>query len=135
MKYVFLIQLLIITIITMFTSANILKNKTYLKNTISKSDKFNYFALLFMNITTCYIVAYFFDSSDILKIFLINLSLVAISCSYIESELFSNKAVNPALYIIISYVNPNIGLISAILLLAQHDILKLLKLFISSLCS
>ena len=36
------------------------KNKTYLKNTISKSDKFNYFALLFMNITTCYIVAYFF---------------------------------------------------------------------------
>ena len=40
MKYVFLIQLLIITIITMFTSANVLKNKTYLKNTISKSDKF-----------------------------------------------------------------------------------------------
>ena len=78
MKYVFLIQLLIITIITMFTSANVLKNKTYLKNTISKSDKFNYFALLFMNITTCYIVAYFFYSSDILKIFLINLSLVAI---------------------------------------------------------
>ena len=32
MKYVFLIQLLIITIITMFTSANVLKNKTYLKN-------------------------------------------------------------------------------------------------------
>ena len=76
MKYVFLIQLLIITIITMFTSANILKNKTYLKNTISKSDKFNYFALLFMNITTCYIVAYFFDSSDILKIFLIRTTLL-----------------------------------------------------------
>ena len=97
MKYVFLIQLLIITIITMFTSANVLKNKTYLKNTISKSDKFNYFALLFMNITTCYIVAYFFDSSDILKIFLINLSLVAIinvSYSYYVGKKFKKQYID-----------------------------------------
>ena len=97
MKYVFLIQLLIITIITMFTSTNVLKNKTYLKNTISKSDKFNYFALLFMNITTCYIVAYFFDSSDILKIFLINLSLVAIinvSYSYYVGKKFKKQYID-----------------------------------------
>ena len=81
----------------MFTSDNVLKNKTYLKNTISKSDKFNYFALLFMNITTCYIVAYFFDSSDILKIFLINLSLVAIinvSYSYYVGKKFKKQYID-----------------------------------------
>lgn len=71
MEYIFILQLVIITIISIIFTSNTIKKSITLNEKNLKSELFIYFAILFINITTTYIVSYYINSNNLINLFLI----------------------------------------------------------------
>jgi len=70
MEYIFILQLVIITIISMMFTSNMIMQSISNNEVVTKSEIFIYFAIIFINITTGYIVSYFTKDSSNIKLFL-----------------------------------------------------------------
>lgn len=97
MEYIFIIQLLIITIVSMMFTSSIFKKSIDEGEVVSKSEIFIYLAIIFINITIGYVVSYFSKENLNINLLLIILGVVGILISgytYLDALKYRKTNVN-----------------------------------------
>ena len=69
MEYIFILQLVIITIISMMFTSNMIMQSISNNEVVTKSEIFIYFAIIFINIIAGYIGSYFTKDSSNIQLF------------------------------------------------------------------